>query len=276
MAKRTTRKRTTGNTSRKTARTATAAKRPAARSAAPRKAARSSGAAANKAAKSSGTTRGSRTTPATPARKVAERKVAERKVAPRKMTGRKVTGRKSKAGEPSALGKAATAVRGTVAGAVAAVRRTVSRRPPDALALLENDHRRVQKLLKQGEKTGERAAGRRAQLLETLTAELRAHELIEERVLYPALEEQPEAREVALEGFQEHHVVNVIIEELHRVAADEEQWGAKFSVLKENLEHHIEEEEGEMFRTARGLFSQEELDAMGAKMAAIKAEQARR
>ena len=105
-------------------------------------------------------------------------------------------------------------------------------------------------------------------MLDTLTAELRAHELVEERVLYPALESHPEAREIALEGFQEHHVANVIVEELHRAAADEEQWGAKFTVLKESLEHHIDEEEDEMFRTARGLFSQDELDEMGARMAA--------
>jgi iron-sulfur cluster repair protein YtfE (RIC family) len=163
------------------------------------------------------------------------------------------------------------AVGGTIAGAVAAVRRTVSSRPPDALALLVADHRRMQKLLKQGEETTSRAATRRGSLLDTLTSELRLHELVEEQILYPALETHPEARALTLEGFQEHHVADVVVEELHRVAADDEQWLAKFTVLKENLEHHIEEEEGEMFRTARGVFSQAELDEMGARMAALKA-----
>ena len=52
---------------------------------------------------------------------------------------------------------------------------------------------------------------------------------------------------IVLEGFQEHHVADIIVKELHQVAKDNEQWGAKFKVLKESLEHHIQEEEGEIF-----------------------------
>jgi hemerythrin-like domain-containing protein len=195
-----------------------------------------------------------------------------RKVSARKGVPRKPSARKAQTEEASSLQKATVAVTGTIAGAVAAVKRTVSRRPPDALALLIADHRRMQELLEQGEKTTAGAASRRGDLLDTLTAELRAHELIEEKVLYPALKSHPEAKDLTLEAFQEHHLANVVVEELHRVAASDEEWGAKFTVLKENIEHHIQEEEGEMFRTARGVFSQEELDEMGARMAAMKAE----
>jgi hypothetical protein len=60
------------------------------------------------------------------------------------------------------------------------------------------------------------------------------------------------------------------VQELHGLAKDDERWGAKFKVLKENLEHHVDEEEGPMFRTARGLFSREELQALGAKMKMMK------
>ena len=74
-----------------------------------------------------------------------------------------------------------------------------------------------------------------------------------------------------LEGYQEHHIADIIVNELHDVAKDDEQWGAKFKVLKENLEHHIQEEEGEMFRTARAVLSREELHTLGARMAAMKA-----
>jgi hemerythrin-like domain-containing protein len=91
-------------------------------------------------------------------------------------------------------------------------------------------------------------------------------------VLYPALQAHPEGKDLVLEGFQEHHVADLIVKELQEVAADNEQWAAKFKVLKENIEHHIEEEEGEMFRTARAVFSQADLDAMGAQMAAMKAQ----
>jgi hemerythrin-like domain-containing protein len=165
----------------------------------------------------------------------------------------------------------ATAVRGSVAGAVAAVRRKVSARgTTDAIALLEADHRRMEDLMKRGEDTTERAVQGRKDLLDRLTAELNVHELIEEQVLYPALQKHPEAKDIVLEGFQEHHVADLIVKELHEVAADNEQWGAKFKVLKESIEHHIGEEEGEMFRTARAVFSQEELETMGAQMAALK------
>ena len=112
----------------------------------------------------------------------------------------------------------------------------------------------------------------RTELLNTLTAELNAHELIEEKVLYLALKSHPEARDIVLEGYQEHHVADVLVKELHALAKDNEQWGAKFKVLKESLAHHIQEEEGNMFRTARGIFSREDLQQMGARMARMKAE----
>ena len=79
-------------------------------------------------------------------------------------------------------------------------------------------------------------------------------------------------KDLALEGYQEHHVADLLIKELHDLAKDDERWGAKFKVLKENLEHHIDEEEGPMFRTARGLFSREELQALGAQMMKMQAE----
>lgn len=143
---------------------------------------------------------------------------------------------------------------------------------PDALALLEADHRRLEDLLKQGEETGEGAVARRTALLERITADLDAHELIEEKILYPVLKAHPQATDIVLEGYQEHHVADVIVRELHALAKDDERWGAKFKVLKENIEHHIREEEGGMFRTARAILSAEELQRLGARMAAMKAE----
>ena len=111
--------------------------------------------------------------------------------------------------------------------------------------------------------------GRKA-LLKILTQELAAHEMIEEKILYPALKAHPEGRDIVLEGFQEHHVADLIMKELHAVSKSAEEWGAKFKVLKENIEHHIKEEEGPMFRTARGVFSREELLVMAAKMRKMK------
>jgi hemerythrin-like domain-containing protein len=178
------------------------------------------------------------------------------------------------AAKPSRLAMTATLARGTAKGAVAAIARQLpwSKRENDPIVLLETDHRRFEQLLKQGEETTERAVKRRSQLLKAFTSELSVHELIEERVLYPALKPHPEAREIVLEGFQEHHVADVLVAELHQVARDNEKWGAKFKVLKESLEHHIEEEERRMFPIARAVLAQDELNALGTRMKALKGE----
>ena len=159
-----------------------------------------------------------------------------------------------------------------MAGAVAAVTGKMpgGAAPPDAVEILEREHRRFEELLKQGEDTTERARATRRDLLATLTAELNAHELMEEKVLYPALQAHPQARDVVLEGFEEHHVADLIVKELHDVSTNDEAWGAKFKVLKENIEHHIQEEEGNMFRLARGIFSREELRLLAARMLQIR------
>jgi hemerythrin-like domain-containing protein len=174
--------------------------------------------------------------------------------------------------KPSMLSTSATFARGVVAGAVATV---ASKMPgggtnPDAIDILEREHRRFEDLLKQGEDSTERARATRRELLTTLTTELNAHELMEEKVLYPALQAHPQAREIVLEGFEEHHVADLIVNELKDVATNDEAWGAKFKVLKENIEHHIQEEEGNMFRLARGIFSREELRVLGARMLKIR------
>ena len=127
-------------------------------------------------------------------------------------------------------------------------------------------------MLEEGEQTTAQAVKRRKAILKTITTELTAHELIEEKVLYPALKSHAEAKEIVLEGYQEHHVADVVLKELHALRPSDERWGAKFKVFKENVEHHVEEEEGEMFKTARSILSRAQLDELGARMAAMKAE----
>jgi hemerythrin-like domain-containing protein len=94
----------------------------------------------------------------------------------------------------------------------------------------------------------------------------------EEKVLYPALEPHATTHDIVLEGYQEHHVADLLLRELHQLAKDDEKWGAKFRVLEENLAHHIEEEERKMFPTARAVLTTEELNEIGARMKALKAE----
>ena len=194
---------------------------------------------------------------------------------------RKTTAQRSKRGSRSAtstLASAASAV-GRAIGRTVAV---VAERAPwgsgrvDAIDLLESDHRRLEDLLKKGEETTARAVKGRKELLDTITNELNAHELIEEKLLYPALKSHPAAKESVLEGYQEHHVADVLVKELHGLARSDERWGPKLKVLKENIEHHIEEEEDTMFPTARSVLSRADLEELGVRMEALKADALRR
>ena len=189
----------------------------------------------------------------------------------RKETSGRSAQRKQTAPE-TALTRAAGAAGHLVGKSIATVAaRVMPAGPHDPIEMLERDHRRLEELFEKGEKTTERAAKGRMALLDTLKAELEMHELMEEKVLYPALKSHREAREIVLEGYQEHHVADLLVKELERLPPTDERWGAKFKVLKENLEHHIEEEEGEMFRTARAVLGREQLQSLGVRMAAMKA-----
>ena len=140
----------------------------------------------------------------------------------------------------------------------------------DAITLLKDDHDRMKKLLKELDSTTERGVKTRQELFARVKDELTKHESIEEEIFYPALKEHPETKEITLEAYEEHHVVDTVMKEIEAVPFDDEQWGAKFTVMKENVEHHIEEEEGEMFTQARQVFEKEELEALGERMAARK------
>ena len=140
----------------------------------------------------------------------------------------------------------------------------------DALTLLKTDHDKVKTMLADGEATTERAEKTRTDLFAELKAEMMLHERIEEEIFYPALKSHPKAKDIVLEGYEEHHVVDEIMGELQATDVTDETWAAKFKVMKENIEHHIEEEEGEMFKTARQVFDADELEALGARMMELK------
>jgi hypothetical protein len=140
----------------------------------------------------------------------------------------------------------------------------------DAIALLKADHDKVKTMLADGEETTERAEKTRTELFDRLKSEMLIHERIEEEIFYPALKSHPKARDIVLEGYEEHHVVDEIMGELETTDVTDETWGAKFKVMKENIEHHIEEEEGEMFKQARQVFEAEELEELGARMMELK------
>jgi hemerythrin-like domain-containing protein len=140
----------------------------------------------------------------------------------------------------------------------------------DAIALLKADHDKVKRLLNDLETTTERGIKTRAELFSTIKGELTLHEIVEEEIFYPELKAHPKARDVVLEGYEEHHVVDLLMSELEALDVSDETWGAKALVMKENIEHHIEEEEGEMFPKARQVFDKAELEDLGRRMEARK------
>ena len=142
----------------------------------------------------------------------------------------------------------------------------------DAFEMLEEDHEKVKKMLDELDDTTERGVKTREELFAKIKQEMLVHETLEEEILYPTLKEFDKTKEVSLEGYEEHHVVNEIMAELEQTPVDDEKWAAKFSVMKENIEHHIEEEEDEMFKKARQVLDKEQIDALGERMEARKKE----
>jgi iron-sulfur cluster repair protein YtfE (RIC family) len=142
----------------------------------------------------------------------------------------------------------------------------------DALTLLKDDHDKVKGMLSKLDDTTERAEVTRTEGLAKLKQELTVHEAIEEEILYPALIEFAKTKDITLEAFEEHHVVDMIMAELEQTPVGDETWAAKLTVMKENLEHHIEEEEDDMFKKARQVMDEAELEELGERMSARKAE----
>ncbi len=140
----------------------------------------------------------------------------------------------------------------------------------NAIAMLEADHVKVKALLAELESTTERGIKTRSELSATIKGELTIHEIIEEEIFYPALKSHPKAKDIVLEGYEEHHVVDLLMSELESLDVSDETWGAKALVMKENIEHHIGEEEGEMFTKARQVFDRQELEDLGSRMAKRK------
>jgi hemerythrin superfamily protein len=140
----------------------------------------------------------------------------------------------------------------------------------DVIKLLKEDHQRVKKMLNELEETTERATKKREDLFAEIQAELRLHELVEEEIVYPAFRERSKLKDIVLEGYEEHHVVDLIMDEIAGEAVTDETWAAKVKVMKENVEHHVEEEEKKMFPQARKLFPEEELEELGRRVAARK------
>jgi hypothetical protein len=144
----------------------------------------------------------------------------------------------------------------------------------NAFTLLKDDHKKVAGLLEKIDATTERALKTRDELFAQVKAELDLHAEIEEKILYPVLEKAEETHDISLEAYEEHRIVKQLLNELAAEPKDTEEWTAKFTVLKENIEHHVEEEEGDMFKKARKVLSEDEIETLGQRLEEAKGKSA--
>lgn len=131
--------------------------------------------------------------------------------------------------------------------------------------ILKQQHREVARLFKQIEKTEETDTIALTDLFETLKIELGSHAKAEEQVLYQKLKlraKDEDDIDISLEGKEEHHVAALLLNELSIVDIGCGDWFAKFSVLKELIEHHVKEEESEIFEAARKYFSRADANTL--------------
>jgi len=126
--------------------------------------------------------------------------------------------------------------------------------------MLKADHQKVKGLFSQFESAGE---DQKPDIFKEIVKELQVHTKIEEEIFYPAVKKLDS--ELAVEAEEEHNIVDWIISQMKKLKPDDEHYEAKFSTLKENVEHHIEEEEKEMFPEAEEKLGGQ-LDALGKKM----------
>lgn len=138
----------------------------------------------------------------------------------------------------------------------------------DALELLKQDHQKVAELFKQVEATKD--LKKHQQLFEQIKTELETHTHIEETVLYPAFEKHAELKDITLEAFEEHKQVKTLIREIAALSEGSERFDAKLKVMGENVEHHVEEEETEMFPKAKKLYARAQLEQLGQELEAAK------
>lgn len=145
----------------------------------------------------------------------------------------------------------------------------------NAIELLKDDHNKVRKLLNQLTETTDRALTKRKELLDKIEQELSIHTQIEEEIFYPAFHKAGRKKHEKLfyEAQEEHRAVGaMLLPNIMETKPDSNQFSGRAKVLKEVVEHHANDEEEEMFPMAEELFSSDELQELGQRMAERKNE----
>lgn len=134
---------------------------------------------------------------------------------------------------------------------------------PDIYTLLKQDHDELRPML------DELAEGKQGPF-ERMASELKAHSEAEEKTFYKALESRPETKDLVADGYKEHNEADRLAQELMTAKGSSSAFAAKAKELKAAVDHHIQEEEGQLFEKARGLLSMDEARAIGEKFEQAK------
>lgn len=142
----------------------------------------------------------------------------------------------------------------------------------DPVKMLEQDHRKVEALFEAYEKAGEGAKATRKEIVDQIANELEIHAQLEERIFYQAFKSvrPEEPKKLVRESFEEHKIVKTLLAELSAMQPTDEQFDAKVTVLKESVEHHVEEEEDDLFPEAKKLLGDEKLSEIAGRMKELK------
>jgi hemerythrin-like domain-containing protein len=152
-------------------------------------------------------------------------------------------------------------------------RATTTRRAmsTDAIVLLKNDHKEIKKTFNAFKKLGDGATKEKGRLVKQMIELLTVHTYVENEVMYPRVRELlPEVEDDVLESYEEHHVADLLVMELSTMKPTDERFTAKTTVLIENVEHHIDEEEQEWFPQVRSGLSRKTLQELGAELLQAK------
>ena len=141
----------------------------------------------------------------------------------------------------------------------------------DAIVLLKNDHKEIRKLFRDFRGAGPNARVEKGRIVDDIIEALTVHTYIENEGMYPEVRDlAPDLEDDILESYEEHHVADVLVVELAAMKPDDERFDAKTTVLIENVEHHIEEEEQEWFPKVREELGRKQLREMGARMLELR------
>jgi len=138
----------------------------------------------------------------------------------------------------------------------------------NALKILEQDHQNVKGLFQEMGRASDQ--NRRKELFDRIDTQLEIHAHIEETVFYPAIEHHEELSEMVAEALEDHQEAKALLEELEELGSDSHEFGSKLQELMEGVEHHVQEEEGEMFPKVRELFNEGQLEQLGQDLESAK------